>query len=266
MARVNYTEAQRAQIEELREYLRSQGVDPDVYMRALDGQGIDPAILNDPDFQAYWRLTYLQLLEILDPPLFNSLPGQLDEAYEEGQRIAGAELNALIEKLATDSPELMAYFAAHDADPNTTPEQIIGMLAAQGLINPIDEHNDSGDNNSEFVDEGARHLSEEYGLGGTYDYLIETEEGMMTARNSLFAEIANRQLEAARLFEQYMNGDLDLTEEQFNAKMDLIKGPIEILMAQANIIDKTLNQIFEQFSKLEKDRQEGLQSVIRNIA
>ena len=77
----SYNTDQLAQIDTLKSYVEdycnSNDIDPSIYLSGLDGNKISEDLKNDPAFQAYWQLTWLQVTEIIDPTQISSLDAQV---------------------------------------------------------------------------------------------------------------------------------------------------------------------------------------------
>ena len=160
---IYYQTSQEAQIHELQsyieEYCQANNIDPQIYTGALDSRtGLPPDILQDPVFQAYWKLAYLQLMEILDPALFQSLYGQVGAEnfdFDHVYSMVDPEFNQLLENLVVDGgPELAAFLYQSDGNPGTSPDEV--MAAISQLV--------QGAQATPFVAEDARHLIEELAL------------------------------------------------------------------------------------------------------
>lgn len=255
MASINYTSEQQGQIDALKsyvnEYCESHNIDPEVYTKYLDNQqSIDPALLNDPIFQAYWKVTYLQLMEVINPELLQSISGEAGEInFDEVYAHAGDDINNFIMQLVSDDPELMAFAAASDQNAATDPNFIRTLLEGP-----------SGGDPAVYVDEEARRMAQEWQLGGMFDSLISQEEQNKTAQNHLLMGLAEMDQQYAQLTEALSNGDMSA-----QPKLTQLAQNRELYLQMIQKLEESLSTILALFSQLLKSISESQRSIINNI-
>lgn len=287
---INYADRQD-QVDQLRnyieEYSRENNIDPNIYIAALDGQGIDAGLRNDPAFQAYWRLAYLQLLEIIDPVSAASLHAEIglsEENFDEIYESVDADLNQLIEDLISDSPELMAFAAQHDGDPTTNAQMVLNLIEMSGLDeeaedgervpviggpNPGPASSSGGGSSSQqgssvqrIRNEEARRLGNELGLGGLYHTFVETEEGYRSLEASLLGALADIDQQEAEITQAFLDGRI--SEHEMNQELAKSQSSRGMILNMINNLEQTLATILETFSNLIKAESEMQQEVARN--
>lgn len=255
MAPINYTSEQQSQIDTLKsyvnEYCESHNIDPEVYTKYLDNkQSIDPALLNDPIFQAYWKVTYLQLLEMISPEVLQSVVGEAGEInFDEVYAHAGDDINNFIMQLVSDDPELMAFVAASDQNAATDPNYIRTLLEGP-----------SGGDPAIYVDEEARQMAQEWQLGGMFDSLISQEEQTRTAQNHLLMGLAEMDQQYAELTEALSQGDMTA-----QPKLTQLAQNRELYLQMAQKLEESLTTILNLFSQLLKSMNESQRAIANNI-
>lgn len=263
MAEVTYTTNQEVQIDELKsyveEYCEANGIDPAIYTSALDGRTIDPQLLNDPAFQAYWQLAYLQLMEILYPEMVQSVYAEVgDVDFDALYAAAGDEINRFVENLVVDSPELMSFAAETDGDAATDSKAI------SAAIEEYSADIGTSENSTDYVDEQARDLAKELGLGGMWDWLIDSEEGIKSTENYLLNGLAELDQQLANLQEALESGEM--TAEEFSAQVEGVSMYRELYVGLIQNLEDALGNLIEMFSQLLKKQEEGQLSIARNLA
>lgn len=264
MAEVNYTTDQLQQINDLKSYIEdycsANGIDPAVYTSALDGStSIDPSLLSDPAFQAYWQLAYLQLMEIINPSLLQSINAEVGAIdFDSVYAAAGEEMNAYIQNLVLDNPEMMAFFAESDGNEQSDPEAVMNALANYGVSSSADT---SG---SAYRDDQARDLADELGLDGMWDFLIETEEGIRSSENYLMEGLADMDQQLVELQTALQNGTI--TAEEFSAGVEQISAYRQIYVGLIQNFEDAFAQLLETFSQLLKAQQDGQMAIVRNLS
>lgn len=271
MAPINYTAGQNQQIADLKnyveEYCAQTGINPEIYTHALDGTtGIDPALLNDPAFQAYWQLAYLQLMEIINPTLVQSLYSEVGEVnFDALYARADPEMNDFIQNLVLDSPELMSFAALADHSAATDPQAVMQALTA--AISPPTPAGEGGaaseEDPTQYTDEVARRLKEEFGLSGAWDWLIGTEEGIRSSENFLMGELAGMDQKLADLKDGLKNHTL--SADEFNADVGQISSYRTYIMGVTQNLESALSQLVDMMSKVIKQRADMLQAISQNM-
>jgi len=241
----SYNTDQLAQIDTLKSYVEdyctANDIDPSIYLSGLDGNKISEDLKNDPAFQAYWQLTWLQVTEIIDPTQISSLDAQVGEVdFNALYAAQDAETNALITDLISDDPALMAYVlkasgqveasdsllalftAANTAAATST--TVDGYAAALGLGDVPDEvsgttSSDTLSNNM-FEANDARDLAAQYDLGEGFDWLISTEEGIRSTESSIFNYLAEMDQQLVDLKDALDTGKI--SAEAFSYETDNI--------------------------------------------
>lgn len=283
----SYNTDQLAQIDTLKSYVEdycdSNGIDPSIYLSSLDGNKISEDLKNDPAFQAYWQLTYLQLTEIIDPTQISSMDAQVGEIdFNALYAAQDADTNALITDLISDDPALMAYAlkesgqaeasdsllslftAANTAAATSTtadsygaqylaeyPDEVSGTTASDTLDNSMYEAND------------ARALADEYDLGEGFDWVINTEEGIRSTESSIFNYLAEMDQQLVDL-----KGALDtgaISAEEFSADSDNISVYRETMLGMLQQLETSLSSVMEMYSKLIEQATQMQMSTINNM-
>ncbi|MBI2339107.1 MAG: hypothetical protein HYU99_01910 [Deltaproteobacteria bacterium] len=260
---VTYTTDQSAQIDDLKsyveEYCEANGIDPAIYTSALDGDAIDPELLSDPAFQAYWQLAYLQLMEILYPETVQSVYAEVGEVdFDSLYAAAGDEINEFMANLVADNPDLMAFSALTDGDSETSADTVTALIEEK-----LADAGESG-GSTDYVDEQARDLAEELGLSGMWDYLIETEEGIKSTENYLMGGLAELDQQLADLQEALESGEI--TAEEFSAQVEGISMYRELYVGLIQNLEDAWGNLIEMFSQLLKTQQDGQMAIARNLA
>ena len=262
---VTYTTDQSAQIDDLKgyveEYCEANGIDSAIYTSALDGQTIDPDLLNDPAFQAYWQLAYLQLMEILYPEMVQSVYAEVGEVdFDALYSAAGDEINQFMENLVADNPDLMAFAALTDGDSTTDPDAV--SSAVESYSSGTSETRTSS---TDYVDEQARDLLDLLGLDeNLYGPLIDTEEGIKSTENYLLNGLAELDQQLADLQEALESGQI--TAEEFSAQIEGVSMYRELYVGLIQNLEDAWGNLLEMFSQLLKTQQEGQMSIARNLA
>lgn len=259
MATVNYTTEQLQQIQDLQQYIQETGADVELYTKALDGQTIDPQLLNDPAFQAYWKLAFLRLTEILNPEAIMAGNGDVDMLdFDAVYASTDPAYRDFLKQLILDSPELMGFAADIDSDEATSSAEILSYIEkhiSKGLA--VEEAP------YQYIDEEARALKEELGLGDMWDWLIGTEEGVRSAETALLGELADldqQQLEAIRAMR---SGEMNETEA--SAQLDSISALRQVYLGAIQQLEENWKNILELFSQLLKKQDELVDGVVRNL-
>lgn len=256
---IQYTTDQSQKIQELQqyvnEYCQTHGVNPEIYTQYLDGQKtIDPKLLKDPAFQAYWQLAYLQLMEVINPTLVQSLQGEVgDVDFDVLFARAGDDMNAFVENLISDNPEFLSFSALVKGNPALTEEAIRQAFveAQQEQTKPY-----------AFVDENARALAEKYKLSGTWDWLIGTEEGIRSTQNWLLASLAEMDQQLFNLEGALKDGSL--TVEQYQARVGVHSQNRQVVLSLMQNLEGAMQQMMELFSQLVQTNNESQLAISRN--
>jgi len=266
MTEISYSSDQLQQIEDLKSYIEdycsANGIDPAVYTSALDGSTtIDPSLLADPAFQAYWQLAYLQLMELINPSLLQSINAEVGEIdFDTVYAAAGDDMNEYIQNLVMDNPELMAFFAQADGNSATDPDDVINSLEAYSVSS--DAFGDSGGDG--YTDDQARDLADELGLSGMWDFLIETEEGMRSSESYLMEGLAEMDQQLIELQTALENGEI--SAEEFSAGVEQVSAYRQIYVGLIQNFEEAWSQLLETFSQLSKAEQEGQMAIARNLS
>lgn len=257
MPEIDYT-GRAGEIDQLtsyiNEYCEARGIDPEQYTAYLDGnRALDPAIFEDPGFQAYWQVSYLQLVEILDPPLIQSVYAQVgDVNFDEVYSRADPEFNEFLENLIMDSPELLAFAAAEDG---TISEDAVWQFLEEETASPYD---------TDYVDEQARALQEEFGLGGMWDHLINTEEGILSLENALVMTLTELDQGLEALRQSLAEGTI--SEDEFSAEFQMNSAYRGTILGLIQSLDDTLSNQLEMFSELIESEDNLQLAIARNLS
>lgn len=239
------------------DYCETNNIDPKIYTAALDdGNALDPSILTDPAFQHYWQLTYLKLMEILNPALIQSVYAETGEIdFDKVYARAGNTWNDAIQEMVLDSPELLGFGALTDNDPTTLNSEVMDELALYLKEN--------GKDANDYIDSEARDMKDKLGLGGMYDWLIGTEEGMRSAENGVMAQIADMNELYAELSKGIQDGTM--SPDAANAQIQQLNASMQMATGMIQNIEKTLSSIVEQMTNMVKERNDGQMAIIRNV-
>jgi hypothetical protein len=284
----NYTTDQLAQIDTLRsyveEYCKSKNIDPGTYLASLDGNLVSADLRNDPVFQAYWQMAYLQLSEILDPSQINSMQSQVGEV-DFDQLYAGSDqnYNDFISKLIQDNPEMMAFAAQMENKPEES-ESLLSIfnssasaqktvtgnspmfleISRDGSSTDTDPNTDDGTpHNTLYSADDARALGDKYNLGGGYDWLIGSEEGIRSTESSIFTYLAEMDQQLVDLKEGLRTGAM--SAEEFNSDVSGISMYRETLLGMLQQLESSLSTIMDLYSKIIEKANEMQMATINNI-
>lgn len=253
---INYTTQETQQISQLQsyieEYCRTHGIDPQTYVQHLDErQTLDSAIFKDPAFQAYWQLTYLQLMEICSPGSTQTQSGEImsfDEAYAQ----ASDSMNDFIKDLVMDNPDFVAFASLRDHNSATNPQDFYRLIVE---LQPEEKE-------LKFVDEQARDLGRQFGMNGMYQRMIDTEEGMRSSELAILNEIDEIDRQIMDLTDALNSGEL--RPEEYKAKIDQMSGTKGFLYALLQKTESALSQMIEMFSNMIKAKNDHQMSIINN--
>ena len=264
MAEVIYTSDQQSQINDLKSYIEdycsANGIDPSVYTSTLDGETLDPTILTDPAFQAYWHSVYGKLMEILNPTLVQSIYAETGEVdFDTLYAAAGDDMNAFIQNMVLDSPELMEFAAQTDGDSSTNADTVASSLAA---YTGASTSSDSGQ--EDYTDEDARALADDLGLDGMWDFLIGTEEGIKSSENYLLGGLSEMDQQLADLQTALDSGEI--TAEEFSAGVEQISSYRQVYVGLIQNFEDAWSNLLETFTQLLKAEQDGQMSIARNLS
>lgn len=276
---ISYSQSQLNQIDELKDYIENycteNNINPAIYQSALDGK-IDENLKNDPVFQAYWQLAYLQLMEILYPTELCSMSGEVGEPdFDTIYNSATDEMNDFVEDLLADSPELIALFSDTEDPENqsllstitaATTESTesteyssansttVSGVGAGGTTMFLEDAEDS-----DYESTDTREFVEEYGIEG-FDYIIGTEEGIRAAQGSILEQISEMDQAIVEMTELFNSGEM--SSEEYQAEMDNISVYRETLLGFMTTLENNLSTIIEMYSKLVEQTTEMQSAVI----
>lgn len=273
MTDINYSSADLAYMEQLREYIteycQTNNIDPATYVAALDGE-IDINLKDDPAFQAYWQLASLQLAYILSGGAVDmSVPGDVaydQESIEAAYAAADAELLALCESLLQDQPELLAFFTMQTDGVSSGND----ILAAINLSesNTTEETSTSEDSSEDsdgesWTSQDTRDFIEAYGGSEGLDWLIDYEEGIRAAEQSILNYVAEMDQQLVELTEMFNSGEI--SAEEYSAKTENLSIYRETLLAMLQQLESSLSTVMEMYSKLIEQANEMSMAVINNM-
>ncbi len=263
MAQINYSSAQMDQINTLKsqieDYCQTKGIDSKSYTSYLDNKTtLDPAILNDPVFQAYWQMTYLQLMEIVNPSQVQSLTSEVGEVnFETLYAHTDQTTRDFMFNLVSDDPELMAFVASQNGNPDMPPEKILQLINKNMAPSTEDD--------LAYVDTQAREIQERLGLGATYDYLINTEEGLKTTENHLMVALSDMDSSLNQLGEALKSHTMSAQEvEATKMKFEQVSANKNLLLAYIQKIEDALQKMMELYSTMVKAQNDLSSSLVRN--
>jgi hypothetical protein len=279
MTDINYSSTDLNQMDQLREYINdycaANNIDPATYVAALD-DGANVDLSDDPAFQAYWQLAYLQLVYLLSGGATDmSSPG--DVVYDEDQLMAAYNAVAndpeqnyileLAEEMLMDDPELMAFFTTQTAGADAG-NTLLATINLSGSSSTSSSASDSSSDESSstqytYVDEQARAFAEAYGSGSGLDWIIEYEEGVRGAEGSILNQLAEMDQQLVELTDALNSGSM--TAEEYSAQVDQLSAYRETMLAMLQQLEANLSNIMEMYSKLIEQANEMAMSVINNM-
>lgn len=260
MVEISYSTGQQDQVNQLRSYVedycKANNIDPALYTNYLDNKKtLDPTIINDPAFQAYWKMTYLSLMEIINPTLTQSVYSEVGEVdFDKVYAKAGNDLNDLLNKIVADDPALINFVALQQGDPDPN----------SGLLQKIFSAGKNAAEPGHYVDEEARRLGQELGLGGAYEWLISHEEGIISTEQFLMNGLAEMDQKMAEITEGIRSGRL--TAEEGKADLETMSQNRGIYLTLIQNLESSLNKMLEMFSNLKKEQQEALRVIANNLS
>lgn len=275
MSEISYTTDQLAQMDQLREYISdycsSNGIDPNTYVSALDGS-ITADLQNDPAFQAYWQLAYLQLVYLLSggsPDVSSSGEVTYDEDALMAAYNAAAsdpDQNYILElanQMLQDDPELMAFFTTQTEGVDSGNSLLSMINLSEATTTTSDTEASSEDDEGLYVDEMAREFAEKYGSGEGIDWIIEYEETIINAEGSILSQLAEMDQQLVELTEALNNGSM--TAEEYQAQTDNLSAYRQTMLAMLQQLQDNLANVMEMYSKLVEQANEMAMAVVNNM-
>lgn len=275
-----------AQMEDLSSYLQSYcketGKDFAFYAATLDqSKTIDPALLNDPAFMAYWRLMSLQLTEIVNPISINSdeamivLPENFDSLYPA----TSEEMTEFNQEAVSNDSSYSAFLVTNDANQSSdsllssfqsaaaTSGDTTGMVSASGETSTADvsagyDMEVGGETSSMDYAADAREFAAKYGYEDELAYAIGTQEGIRSTEGSILTMLAEMDQQLVDLKEALQTGAI--SAEEFAADAENISIYRETLLGMMNQLESSLMTVFETLSKLVEQAIEGRMAIINN--
>lgn len=262
MVQVTYTSAHTQQINDLNSYIEdycsANGLDPSIYTAALNSQTIDPNILKDPVFQAYWQLTYLQLSETVSPTLAQSFYAEVGEVdFELLYPKTGDEMTTSVQNLVD---ELNRGGASSDSSSVQAGSRM--LVSTTGTTLSGETSNSSS--GTDYTDEAARELAEELGLSGMWDFLVESEEGIKSSENFLLEGLAEMDEQLTSLQEALESGEI--TAEEFSAGVEQVSAYRQLYVGLVQNFEDAWSNLLQTFSQLLKAEEDGQMAIARNLS
>lgn len=260
-----YSQTEQArQINDLNSYVEdycsAKGLDPSIYTAALNSQTIDPNILKDPVFQAYWQLTHLQLMEIVNPTIAQSFYAEVEQIdFDAVYPKTGDEMTASIQNLVDE----LSVEGTTSADSSTVQAGTRMLASTKGTTTLAGESSDSSGGN-DYTDEDARELAEELGLDGMWDFLIETEEGSKSSENYLLEGLAEMDEQLTALQEALELGEM--SAEEFSAGVEQISAYRQLYVGLIQNFEDAFSNLLQTFSQLLKAEEDGQMAILRNLS
>ena len=265
----NLTSAQLAQMDQLKEYIEeyceAQGIDSSTFVDSIDGN-LSADYLNDPIFQAYWNMAYLQLLYLLSggsPSVASNgeieYPDNLMEVYNS----ASQEMLDYCTSLLSDNPELMVFFAMQTGDfqEGDTANSLLALIS-QTEASTSTELETEDDSEDEYTNTIAREFIAKYGSSESLDWLIEYEEGIRATESSILDYLAEMDQQLVELTEALEGGSM--SAEEYQAEMESISSYREIMLTMLQSLESTMSNVMEMYSKMIENMQEMQMAVINN--
>lgn len=260
---------QLAQLDQLKEYIEeyceSQGIDASTFVDSIDGD-LSADFLNDPVFQAYWQMAYLQLLYLLSggsPSVASNgeieYPDDLMSVYNS----ASQEMLDYCTSLLTDNPELMVFFAMQTGDfqEGDTANSLLALIS-QTEASTATETETEDDSDDEWENTIAREFVAKYGSSESLDWLIEYEEGIRAAEGSILDYLAEMDQQMVELTEALEGGSM--SAEEYQAEMESISSYREVMLTMLQSLESTMSNVMEMYSKMIENMQEMQMAVINN--
>lgn len=242
--------AVRAEIEA---YAAAQGIDADEFLANLDAVSTAD-LFDNPTFEAYFQLAYMQLMELLYPEVINSyeaeVGGEVD--FDALYAYADDDINALIQELLADDPELAAYFTLRES----------GETEADYLMALLDSYYETGGDEINPAIQAAYDLAEEYGMESITG-LADQELLFESVQQSILDMLAEYDLAIADLVDAFHTGEL--TETEYGEQMGSISFYRETLLAMLTQVTSQESTFFEMISELYAQSSEMTMAILNNI-
>lgn len=251
----DYTSAMDAIRQEIEAYCEVNGIDSAQYLDSLD-ENFSLAVYDNPTLEAYFQLAYMQLAELLDPALINSLEAQIGEVnFETLYANAGDDFNELVVSLIEDDPELMAYYAMQGG----------GETEGQFLLDYLSEiQTEAGaDSGSESFTDDARELAEMYGFGEGFEWVVDQEDLFKAAEMSILERLQEYDSAIMDLAEMLESGEI--SETYFESEMQNIYYGRETLLMMLSQVTEQEMRFFEMISEMYEKANEMNMSIINNM-
>lgn len=263
----NLSTDQVAQMEALQDYIteycESQGIDPSTFVDSIDGD-LSADFLNDPVFQAYWNMAYLQLMYLLSggsPSVSASgeieYPDDLMSVYND----ASQEMIDYVTNLLNDDPQLMVFFAMQTGEfqEGDTADSLLALISQTEASTSTDSDDSTED---EYTNTVAREFVEKYGSSDSLDWLIEYEEGIRAAEGSILDYLAEMDQQMVELTEALEGGTM--SAEEYEAEMESLSSYREVMLTMLQSLESTMSNVMEMYSKMIENAQEMQMAVINN--
>lgn len=256
MTRVNYSSEQAAQIDQLKNYVedycQSNGIDPKIYTNYLDGNQttLDPKIRNDPVFQAYWQLAYLQLNEIVNPTPLQSQSSEVGEVnFDKLYASVDSQTNDLITKILADDPELMGFAAQTHGE---SPLEVLSLLNQKTPPPAVVSENG-----------GPIKAASKASSGSFLDWLQSSQEGMASVEEWAMQGMSDLDAYVASLKDMMETGKIDPAQAQVIMQDKMASREMyTYFIQQAN---GRMNQQLEFFSALLKSLSDNKNNLLHNL-
>lgn len=250
----DYNAAMESIRAEVEAYCEANGIDPESYLENLDGD-LSLALIDNPTFEAYFQLAYVQLMEIVAPEVINSLEAQVgDVDFETLYANADDDLNALVEALIQDDPELMAFVANRESG-QSEGEAVLSLLAQSY------SQSNSDSEAQEYLDD-ARELAENYELGEGFDWVIEQEALYSSVEQSILDQLAEYDQAIVDLAEAFASGKM--SEAEYEASLQESQFGREYLLMMLQTVTEQKATVMELISEMYKKISEMNLTVLRN--
>jgi len=260
MVTINHTSEQSAQIDQLKNYVedycQQNGIDPKMYTSYLDNKNaaLDPSIINDPIFQAYWQLSHLQLTEIINPIPLQSLSSEVGDV-DLDKLYSTVDLNtqSLLEQIVGSDPSLAGISSQ------------LNMESPQEVLKYLNDSTPPPEAKAYAKEGGVKKVEKtQVGAGGLFDWLEGTQDGLESVEKWAMGGLADIDAYIASLQEMIETGKIDPQKADILSKEAIASRETYVLFMQQS--QGRLNQIMDLFSALLKSIRDTQNSVARNYS
>lgn len=257
---VSYEDAMTA----IRDQLTADGLTEAQIQDILDNPEDSLAVTDNPALQAYFQLCYMQLAEILDPELINSLAADVGSVdFQTFYDNADPSFNEMITALIQEDPELMALYAT-EAGGQSEGDYVLTLLSqlSAEAATATETDTDTDDDSEEKITDDARALQETFGLGEGFTWITEQEDIYNAGLESIANQLAEYDQSMQDLLEQFDNGEIN--ETTYNSELSSMNAGREALLVLMQQISEYKMNFFEMISKLYDSVKDTQMAILNN--